>query len=137
MGLLGRLTVRSQLLSRIGKEVDRLDEDEGIPLEPDQPVEYEGDDLAEDIAFLATSPQELVAERLGLSSRRWRDVLKALQPAKMATLNTLKAYEADLEVSCETAPSILCEVHRQTRAAGAASGPCLLLPIDRLDVISG
>jgi hypothetical protein len=98
MGLLGRLTVRSQLLSRIGKEVDRLDEDEGIPLEPDQPVEYEGDDLAEDIAFLATSPQELVAERLGLSSRRWRDVLKALQPAKMATLNTLKAYEADLEV---------------------------------------
>ena len=53
IGLLGRLRVRSRKLARIGKEVDRLDEDEGAALEPEQPIEYERDDLAEDIAYLA------------------------------------------------------------------------------------
>jgi hypothetical protein len=51
IGLLGRLQVRSKKLARIGKEVDRLDEDEGAALEPEQPVEYKRDDLAEDIEY--------------------------------------------------------------------------------------
>ena len=57
IGLLGRLRVRSKRLARIGKEVDRLDEEEGAALEPEQPIEYERDDLAEDIEYLATFPQ--------------------------------------------------------------------------------
>src|SRR5579863_10153818 len=53
IGLLYRLGVRSRKLARIGKEVDRLDEDEGAALKPELPVEYVRDDLAEDIAYLA------------------------------------------------------------------------------------
>ena len=38
IGLLGRLRLRSTRLTRIGKEVDRLDQEEGASLEPDRPV---------------------------------------------------------------------------------------------------
>jgi hypothetical protein len=75
IGLLGRLRVRSKKLARIGKEVDRLDEDEGAALEPEQPIEYEREDLAEDIAHLASFPQ---VPRLAISASqsadgaRWR-----------------------------------------------------------------
>jgi hypothetical protein len=49
--------VRSGKLSRIGKEEVRLDQDEGASLEAEQPVEYEHDDLLEDIAYLTTFPE--------------------------------------------------------------------------------
>jgi hypothetical protein len=39
VGLLGRLRMRSTKLARIGKEVDRLDADEGATLEEHEPVE--------------------------------------------------------------------------------------------------
>jgi hypothetical protein len=74
IGLLGRLRVRSRKLARIGKEIDRLDEDEGATLEPEQPIEYERDDLAKDIAYLARFPQREVAGVIGMSERRWRDI---------------------------------------------------------------
>jgi hypothetical protein len=69
IGLLGRLQVRSKRLARIGKEVDRLDEEEGVALEPEQPIEYERDDLAKDIEYLATFPQVATARDLGLTER--------------------------------------------------------------------
>jgi hypothetical protein len=65
VGLLGRLRVRSRKLARIGKEVDRLDEYDGAALEPEQPIEYERDDLASDIAYLAQFPQALTARLSG------------------------------------------------------------------------
>jgi hypothetical protein len=51
-GLLGRLRVR-------------LDQNEGAALEPEQPIEYERDNLGEDIEYLATFPQVTTARDLG------------------------------------------------------------------------
>jgi hypothetical protein len=75
-GLLGRLRVRSKKLARIGKEVDRLDEDEGAALKPELPVEYERDDLAENIAYLTQFPRAVTARDLGLTERGWRKIMK-------------------------------------------------------------
>lgn len=44
-------------VSRIGKEVDRLGEDEGAELETEEPVEYERNDLRECIEYLAQFPK--------------------------------------------------------------------------------
>ncbi|MFZ0574589.1 MAG: hypothetical protein WA428_01790 [Candidatus Cybelea sp.] len=76
VGLLGRLPVRSEKLVRIGKEVDRVDQDEGASLEPERPVEYERDDLAADIEYLATFPQAATARDLELTERGWRKIIK-------------------------------------------------------------
>jgi hypothetical protein len=84
-GLLGQLFVRSAKLARIGKEVNRFDQDEGVSLEPDQPVEYERDDLLEDIAYLAVFPQEATARDLGLTVRGWRNLYKGLSKPRSAT----------------------------------------------------
>jgi hypothetical protein len=74
IGLLLRLPVRSSHLSRIGKEVDRLDTDEAASLEPDLPIAYDSDDLADTIAYLVRFPQAKVAREIGMSERRWRDI---------------------------------------------------------------
>jgi hypothetical protein len=81
IGLLGRLKLRSKRLARIGKEVDRLDQDEGASLTPDPPVEYKRDELADDIAYLGTFPQAATASDLGLTERGWRKIIKgAVEP---------------------------------------------------------
>jgi hypothetical protein len=94
VGLLGRLRVRSEKLVRIGKEVDRLDQDEGASLEPDQPVEYERDDLAEDIEYLATFPQAATARDLGLTERGWRKIIKIRPNSKGTTVDRLREVAA-------------------------------------------
>jgi hypothetical protein len=76
VGLLYRLPLQSKRLIRIGKEVDRLRGDEGAVLAPDEPVEYERDDLVEDIEFLATFPQGATALDLGITERGWRKIIK-------------------------------------------------------------
>ena len=76
IGLLNRLPLQSKRLIRIGKEVDRLGGDEGATLEPDQPVEYEGDELAQAIDYLAQFPQVATARDLGLTERGWRKIIK-------------------------------------------------------------
>jgi len=78
-GVLRRLALTSVHLARIGKEVDRLDEDEGASLEGAEPKEYAAAgccDLEVDIAYLATFPQGPTAMALGISQRRWRDIIK-------------------------------------------------------------
>jgi hypothetical protein len=85
IGLLGRLRVRSKHLARIGKGVDRLDEDDGASLEPELPIEYETDDLAEDIAYFAQFPQKAVAAEIGMSERRWRDLVQGKTRPRAAT----------------------------------------------------
>jgi hypothetical protein len=63
-------------LIRIGKEVDRLGGDEGAALETGQPVEYECDELADDIGYLAQFSQAATARDLGLTERGWRKIIK-------------------------------------------------------------
>jgi len=96
VGLLGRLRVRSETLVRIGKEVDRLDQDEGASLEPDQPVEYERDDLAEDIAYLAQFPRAATARDLGLTERGWRKLLKRRTNPREATAERISQSAANI-----------------------------------------
>lgn len=91
IGLLGRLKLRSKRLIRIGKEVDRLGGDEGTTLEPDQPVEYECDELADDIAYLAQFPQEATARDLQLSVRGWRSVIKGVSVPRVSTGERIRA----------------------------------------------
>jgi hypothetical protein len=78
LAFFGRLKVGSGRLPRIGKEVGRLVGDEGATLEPDQPVEYEGDELAKDIDYLAQFPQVATARDLGLTERGWRKIIKGV-----------------------------------------------------------
>lgn len=85
IGLLRRLPVRSRKLARIGKELDRVGEEEGASLEPDRPIEFERDSLAQDIAYLAEFPQKLVAERIGMSERRWRDIAQGKTQPRATT----------------------------------------------------
>jgi hypothetical protein len=92
IGLLGRLRLRSIRLTRIGKEVDRLDQEEGASLEPDRPVEYERDELAEDIAYLAQFPQEAMAGDLGLSARGWRNLVKSVSQPRGTTVKRIRQF---------------------------------------------
>lgn len=84
VGVLGRLEIRSGAPGRIGKEIDRLDQDEGATLDGEAPIEYERDNLAGDIAFLAKFPQKSTAREIGISERRWRDIAngRVKQPNK-------------------------------------------------------
>ena len=85
-GLLGRLRVQQRgKLRRIGKEVDRLDEDEGASLVPDRSAEYERDDLADDIDYLSQFPRREVATAIGISERRWRDIATGKSIPREAT----------------------------------------------------
>jgi hypothetical protein len=99
VGLLGRLRVRSKKLARIGKEVDRLDEEEGAALEPEQPIEYERDDLAEDIAYLVTLPQAATARDLGLTERGWRKIIKRDVRPLATTTTRIKELAGDYRMS--------------------------------------
>jgi hypothetical protein len=94
IGLLGRLRVRSKKLARIGKEVDRLDEEDGAAFEPEQPIEYERDDLAEDIEYLATFPQAATARDLGLTERGWRKIIKIRPNSKGTTVERIREVAA-------------------------------------------
>jgi len=98
IGLLGRLCVRSTKLARIGKEVDRLDEEEGAALEPEQPIEYERDDLAEDIEYLSQFPQAATARDLGLTERGWRKIMKTRPNSKAATVERIHGTAASYRV---------------------------------------
>jgi hypothetical protein len=77
VGLLRRLRVRSTgRLARIGKEVDRLDQDEGASLEADLPIEYDSADVTADIAYLAEFPTAEIARELGITERGWYNLVK-------------------------------------------------------------
>jgi hypothetical protein len=85
IGLLGRLRLRSKRLAMVGKEVDRLDEDEGASLERDRPIEYESGELAANIDYLAQFAQELIASDLGLTVRGCWNLIKRLSQARDRT----------------------------------------------------
>lgn len=99
IGLLRRLRVRSRKLARIGKEVDRLDEDEGAALEPEQPIEYARDTLANDLEYLAQFNQADTAQDLGISERGWRKIVKSdvtpLPETAVRIREVAEAYRTD------------------------------------------
>lgn len=95
VGLLGRLRLRSNRLVRIGKEVDRLDQEDGASLEPDRPVEYERDELTAAIAYLADLPQEAVASELGLSVRGWRSLVKGVSKPRSTTAKRIRQLSTE------------------------------------------
>ncbi|MBV8846293.1 MAG: hypothetical protein JO307_26095 [Bryobacterales bacterium] len=85
IGPLQRLRLRSKRLARIGKEVDRLDENEGAAFAPGRPVEYERNEIAQDIDYLAQFPQAAIAREIGMSERRWRDIVQGRTRPREAT----------------------------------------------------
>jgi hypothetical protein len=85
IGLLHRLPIRSAPVSRIGKEVDRLGEDEGADLDAEQPIEYQRNDLRESIDSLARFPQAKVAREIGISIRAWRNISKGDSQPRLTT----------------------------------------------------
>lgn len=98
-GVLGRLAVRSVRLARVGKEIDRLDEAEGASLEGDGPKEFERESLAEDIAVLATLPQESAAREIGITARRWRDLVKGKSQPRGATAESIACVAGGYRLS--------------------------------------
>jgi hypothetical protein len=84
------LLLQSKRLIRIGKEVDRLGGDEGATLEPDRPVEYDCDELAKDIEYLAQFPQAATARELGLTVRGWRNLLKGISRPRGTTAEGIR-----------------------------------------------
>jgi hypothetical protein len=91
IGLLQRLPLQSSRLIRIGKEVDRLGGDDGATLEADRPVEYDCDELAEDIGYLAQLPQKAIAREIGMSERRWRDIAQGKTQPRDVTAARIKS----------------------------------------------
>jgi len=63
-------------------------------LEPEQPIEYKRDDLAEDIEHLATFPQVATARDLGLTERGWRKIIKRPPNSKAATVDRIREVAA-------------------------------------------
>jgi hypothetical protein len=92
IGLLYRLAVQSAPVTRIGKEVDRLGEDDGAGLEPDYPVEYERNDLRECIDYLAQFSQAKIAKAIGVSERAWRSILKGTSRSRTATAERIRRF---------------------------------------------
>jgi hypothetical protein len=90
VGLLGRLRVRSKRLIRIGKEIDRLGGDEGASLEAESPIEYERDNLAENIAYLGAFPRAATARDVGVTDRGWRKIVKGECAPKPATVERIQ-----------------------------------------------
>ncbi|HET6275202.1 MAG TPA: hypothetical protein VFE16_04595 [Candidatus Cybelea sp.] len=101
VGLLYRLPLQSKRLIRIGKEVDRLAGDEGATLMPDEPVEYERDDLADDIAYLATFLQAATARDLGITERGWRKIIKGEVAPLAETVDRIRQIAEAYHSACD------------------------------------
>ena len=94
-GLLYRLKLRSKRLQRIGKEVDRLETEEGAALEPVQPIEYERDDLTQEIEYLARFPRESTARDLGLTIRGWFKLIDGASSPRDQTAARIREVAAE------------------------------------------
>jgi hypothetical protein len=77
-GILGRLNLVGGFPCRIGKEVDRLDEDDEFTLERPEALEYETSNATIDwaLSVLESEPASKLAVVAGMSERRMRDIKK-------------------------------------------------------------
>jgi hypothetical protein len=96
IGLLSRLAIKSEPVSHIGKEVDRLDADRGSSLTSVLPVEYERDDLGECISLLARYPQKQIVSAIGISERAWRSIVKHGAQPRSASARRIQTVAAQL-----------------------------------------
>jgi hypothetical protein len=79
-GVLGRLHLTDGQPRRIGKEVDRLDEDQEYSLESLDPTEYRAtrETLEWALGVLEQEPATEIAPLVGMSERRFRDIRRGL-----------------------------------------------------------
>jgi hypothetical protein len=79
--------------NHIGKEVDRLEADDGATLDGEDPVDYGDEDwqLRQSLAALVKQPQAKVARALGVSERRLRDLLKGRAKLRKSLRQSLLA----------------------------------------------
>jgi hypothetical protein len=75
-GSLGRLHLRPP--THLGKEIDRLDEAEDSRLEDDAPLVYDTSGLPRSVLEIV-APVPGAAKEVGLSDRRFRDIVKGLR----------------------------------------------------------
>jgi hypothetical protein len=75
-GVLGRLHLSGGPPRRIGKEVDRLDEDDEFTLDRPDPAQYASSHATLEWALqvLSDQPASGIALRIGMSERRFRDI---------------------------------------------------------------
>jgi hypothetical protein len=75
-GVLGRLRLADGSPRRIGKEVDRLDEDDELALDRPDPSEYTGNDKTLEWAMrvLQGEAASKIARLVGMSEKRFRDI---------------------------------------------------------------
>ena len=92
-GLLGRLHLVGNAPARIGKEVDRLGEDDGDSLWPQTPLAFDDDNerLNQCLSVIAHRPRAEVADHVGISVRRLQDILKGRSKPRQQTLRRLLA----------------------------------------------
>jgi hypothetical protein len=106
-GVLGRLQLSDREPSRIGKEVDRLDEDDGAGLEAPETQTYGSQDdekLAWAIQTLGDDAAGSLAASVRVSERRLRDVLKGRskpRPELRAALIRLANCRREQLVECD------------------------------------
>jgi hypothetical protein len=103
-GLLYPLHLESDGPIHIGKEVDRLDEDEGTTLRDNEPVVYDkvtgksNAPLKADLAYLSAFLERQVANDLSISERRWRDIrnghAKPRRSLRQAIMRVATRYRA-------------------------------------------
>jgi|GEM_PF-5514968 len=89
-GVLGRLDLQVESTVHVGKEIDRLEEDNGVSLDADGPVVYrnsegEAGELEAALALLRGRSGPQNARDLGLSERRWRDIKHGRAKPNLAT----------------------------------------------------
>jgi hypothetical protein len=79
-GVLGRLHLTDGPPRRIGKEVDRLDEDEDLKLGDVDPAEYRptANRLEWALRRLADEPASKIAPLIGMSEKRFRHIRRGL-----------------------------------------------------------
>jgi hypothetical protein len=99
-GVLHRASLSAAGPMRIGKEIDRLDEDDGTSLESEKPSTFDVPDVANDlmaaVKVLQCVPQSKLASRLGISSRRLRDIQKGRSQPRPRLRHLLIACAASM-----------------------------------------
>lgn len=103
-GLLYRLPVQSTARVRIGKEVDRLDEEHGATPQDDEPVDApdfapEQNALTAEVAYLARFPQRSTARGIGISERRWRYIVQGRAEPRVVTAEQINRIAAQYRIA--------------------------------------
>jgi len=98
-GLLHRLHIVSGRPMHIGKEIDRIEEDEGIDLDAAGPVEYAANhpigELHQAVDTLRGLPNRVVARMIGMAIRSWKRIKNGhASPSDSARRRIIRAAAA-------------------------------------------